>query len=332
VVHFADSPEGSALVSDQTAAVGKVKDAIERLLRKGEKLMGDSLDAALKKAVGGALKRGDPEDLFRMRGLFSQEELQDITDAIARIRAPAEMLARLEAWREREAAVQGRAGEASNAQLGNWDPKGVAEVYRNVEPMWPEEAYRQVARLTPRMEATPRELAQGIRDESFSMAVASDVEMLGMVQEHVLQAVGRGLSGTELRNAIEDEIVKAGLEPLNAGYSEMVARTNTLESFRKAGDEAAQDPDIREMFPVYEYVGIEDGREGDDHRPLFGKYFPIALPFTTVRNAAGPRPRPFSCRCDHIKIDRFDWQELQAQGAELWDLEDVKAATAGAIP
>ncbi len=319
--------EGSAPISDQTAATGKIKDAIERLLKKGEKLMGDKLDAALKKSVGSALKRGDPEDLFRMRGLFSQAELEEIADAIAQIRAPAEMLARLEAWRERDAAVRGKAGEASNAQLGNWDPKGVADVYHNVEPMWPEQAYRQVARLTPRMEATPEELAAGVRTESFSMAVASDVEMLGMVQQHVLDAMGRGLSGVELRNAIEDEIVKAGLEPLNKGYSEMVARTNTLEAYRKAGDEASLDPDIQEMFPVYEYIGNEDGREGDDHRPLFGRYFPIQLPFVTVRNAAGPSPRPWNCRCDHIKIDRFDWEELQAQGAELWDLEDVKAAT-----
>jgi hypothetical protein len=105
---------------------------------------------------------------------------------------------------------------------------------------------------------------------------------------------------------------KAGVSPKNPQYAEMVMRTNVLESYRTGVDQQAASESMKENFPVWQYQGILDGREGDDHRPKFGRYYPAKASFAEVRG-----DRPFNCRCNRRNIHRLAWAKLMAEGASI---------------
>lgn len=107
-------------------------------------------------------------------------------------------------------------------------------------------------------------------------------------------------------------LADAGVHPSNPQYSDMVIRTNMKDALNVGADMERQDPDIAETFPCWQYVGIEDGREGSDHRPKFGRYYPNSASFTEVRGK-----RPYNCRCDQIPIDKWEWAEKLARGARV---------------
>ena len=73
-----------------------------------------------------------------------------------------------------------------------------------------------------------------------------------------------------------------------------------------------QDPDVREVFPVWRYDGIRDGRQGADHAAHFGHYYSSEVAFATVRGR-----RPYNCRCTMTPVSVWEWEELQAQGVRL---------------
>jgi hypothetical protein len=104
-------------------------------------------------------------------------------------------------------------------------------------------------------------------------------------------------------------IVSQGIITSNC---EMVFRTNVADAYHSGFSQQLATPAMREKFPVWQYLGIQDGREGHDHRPKFGKYYPSAASFGAVRG-----PRVFNCRCSAAPIHWSEWEELQSQGARL---------------
>jgi hypothetical protein len=92
----------------------------------------------------------------------------------------------------------------------------------------------------------------------------------------------------------------------------MVFRTNATDSYNVGSDAERQDPDVIEEFPTWEYLGIDDGRQGKDHQPHFGKYYPASATFNEVRG-----DRPFNCRCGQRPVGRAEWARLQSQGAKV---------------
>lgn len=92
----------------------------------------------------------------------------------------------------------------------------------------------------------------------------------------------------------------------------MVFRTNAIDAFNAGHDDERQAPDVIDEFPVWEYLGIRDGRQGKDHEPHFGKFFPASASFAQVRGE-----RPFNCRCSSRAVSRREWARNLAAGAVL---------------
>lgn len=104
-------------------------------------------------------------------------------------------------------------------------------------------------------------------------------------------------------------IISEGIVTSN---SEMVYRTNAMDSYQTAAFEEGHNPSIAEVFPCWQYLGIQDGREGDDHRPHFDKYYSRSRTFNDVRG-----PRVFNCRCSLRWIDKYEWEDAQKTGARI---------------
>lgn len=155
---------------------------------------------------------------------------------------------------------------------------------------------------------------QHFTDRDFTLAATADATILARAKA----AIGRALeTGREVSTAPDDirEILKsAGCLPANPNYPETVLRTNMMGSFSDSHEDSFNDPDVQAAFPVWRYDGIEDGREGDDHRPNFGKYYPANVSFSSVRG-----PRIYNCRCVRTPVYWREWERLKARGARLAD-------------
>jgi len=140
------------------------------------------------------------------------------------------------------------------------------------------------------------------------------------------QSLGARLPGMSDLNpvaAVNAALDAAGVSPRNPQYADMVVRTNMMSAYNDGATAELQDQDVIDEFPVWLYLGIKDGRQGKDHEPKFGRYYPSSASFADVR---GPRtasfadvrgPRTYNCRCTFAPIYRIEWQRLQAGGAKV---------------
>jgi len=182
-----------------------------------------------------------------------------------------------------------------------------------IEPLPPEEAIRYFSQLVPGISLAP-DFALGLRRTAFTLAVSTDLQLLGTVQDLIRERLATGQGISTAPRAIRDVLDRAGVTPRNPQYSEMVVRTNMMDSYNQGLEDERRRPDVADTFPVWQYLGIEDGREGDDHRPNFGKYYPASASFQDVRG-----PRVYNCRCVVAPVSKWEWARLVARGARIAD-------------
>lgn len=180
----------------------------------------------------------------------------------------------------------------------------------------PDEAVRYFRNLVPTLGDDPFRYGALLERHAFTLAVATDQTMLDKVKKIIADrlegATGpAGRIGTATAD-IQDVLNAAGVSPENPQYAEQVFRTNMLDSMNHGQMAELQTPEMQEFFPVWQYMGIRDGRQGKDHEPKFDKYYPVSAAFADVRG-----PRIFNCRCSILPLHKSAWAELQARGARL---------------
>jgi len=259
-----------------------------------ERAMADGraiLESITRDAVMRKLEAGKAEG-----SLFTPDELALLAETIAASNATAELLGRYrirEQMQDTESTLRFIAFDAADTPL-------------RVKPIPPEEALRYFRDLMPSLSEDP-EFDDRHRRTSFTLAENTGEVMLRAVQDAITEALAKGTTGTY---AVQSILDAAGVTPRNPQYAEMVFRTNALDSYNTGYDDERQDPDVAEEFPVWQYEGIKDGRQGSDHAPHFGKYYPASVSFNEVRG-----DRPFNCRCTQRVVNRREWARLEAAGA-----------------
>lgn len=176
----------------------------------------------------------------------------------------------------------------------------------------PEAAAAYFGSLVPTLSLDPERLATEQRRKAFTLAASANRALTDRVQKLILAGVRDNRSTADVTADITAAMEAAGVAHRNPQYSEMVFRTNAMDSFQTGMYEEGRHPDVAELFPVWQYLGIDDARAGEDHRPKFNRYYPAAAPFAAVRGN-----RPFNCRCSLRWVDSFDWDELRGGGARV---------------
>lgn len=263
---------------------------------------------ACESAVRRLLASPDP---FGEGVLFNDEELKAIAATLSRGIATADLMGRVRVRRraERFAAAEGFAeGFAEGADHDPFD------VFADPIPsLAPESAVEYFRRLVPTLAPGAVRYGPRLDRHAFTLAVASDQVILDRVKAAILRALTEGGSGTP---EVQEILDAAGVSHRNPQYAELVVRTNVLDALNEGQTAELAEPGMREAFPVWQYDGIRDGRQGKDHEPKFDKYYPSAASFAEVRG-----PRVFNCRCGHSPIHRALWAQLQRDGAraeESW--------------
>lgn len=193
-----------------------------------------------------------------------------------------------------------------------------------IHPMSPRSALAYWQKLIPMRQLDPGAFEAAQEGNAFNVAATTNQNILKKIWDVIAKSLGAG----QVRGSpkeIEGILHQAGIRP-RKGYSDTIFRTGTMEAYRQGAFSEFSDPAIASMFPVYQYIGIHDGRERKEHGLRFNKFFSRDVPFETARG--GLKSDPFNCRCDFIPVSEQEWDRLQAQGAVLADPAMLRRAAA----
>jgi len=137
--------------------------------------------------------------------------------------------------------------------------------------------------LIPGLKENPDQFLAQQRQEGFTMAKVSSNTILKKIQQVILRVLRLGKRVNAAPKKIDQIMEAAGIHQNNPQYPEMVFRSNMMNAYNTGLEDELATPDLQEAFPIWQYLGIRDGREGDDHRPQFGLYYPAGAKFRTIR-------------------------------------------------
>lgn len=293
---FADVPH------DEVALAGKDGAQAAQLLGRSKDAGARTLYYLARRAVERLLDSPAPHAAPH---LFDADEVMALADQLAATNATADLLGRA---RVRERARQ--AELVRDGTLSYADAESFAAFAEPPPPLPPAAAVDYFRSLVPSLAVSPALFGPAKRRQAFTLALSTDATMLDAVKRAIGDRLGSGDAGGP--QAIDDILAAAGVHPDNPQYGEMVFRTNMMDAYNRGSAAELQSDDMKEVFPVWQYLGIRDGRQGKDHEPHFDKYYPNSRTFEEVRG-----PRVFNCRCSFRAVDRYEWADLQGTGAAL---------------
>lgn len=251
--------------------------------------MADVAESAVRRLMGSYDRRA--------RTLFTDEELAVLADALGGVNTLSDLAGRFRV-RERMGALPGSAGPF--------------HVFAETPLPGPVEAINYFRSLVPSLSIDPARYGREQARRAFNLAVATDHVLLTRVKEVIARRLSDGLDISAGAADVRDVLDAAGVSPRNQQYSDMVFRTNMMSSYNAGATAELKEPDAKEFFPAWEYLGVDDDRAGDDHRPHFGLYFPNSKPFAEVRGE-----RVWNCRCSFRPVDKYELVDLQSRGLRL---------------
>lgn len=293
--------EGPAPLSDQVAIAGRDGQRSTELLSAAKRRGFDLLANLVERAVNRLLATPDP---LASPVLFTDAELAELTGALASQIATADLLGRARVRRLAEQAQQ----QATPFAEVNDDPFAVFA--EPIPPQPPAAAIGYFQRLVPDLAGDPQRYGPLLDRHAFTLAHATDQVMLDKVK----QAIAAELAGQigESTPDVQAILDAVGVSPRSPQYAEMVVRTNVMDAYNQGVAAELADPAMQEIFPVWRYEGIRDGRQGEDHEPRFDRYYPSSATFHEVRG-----PRVFNCRCGSTPISKYEWADLLRRGERV---------------
>lgn len=264
------------------------------------KLVGQSKAYGVKvmaQVVGAAVRR------YRGFGpLLTHTELTRVGDAIAAVNSTADLLGRT---RAREKADRLTVWKGADAP-----PDVPFATFADAPPgvlVSPEAAVDFFMSRRPELGIDQRRYGQTQRATAFTLARSANVYLTSRVQGIIGEAMRANRSTADAQRAIGAALASAGVAPSNPQYSEMVFRTNAMDSFQTGMfEEGHKEADA---FPCWQYLIVDDERTGEDHRPKGNKYYPRTASFSEVRG-----DRPFNCRCSLKWVDSDEWERAKGEG------------------
>jgi SPP1 gp7 family putative phage head morphogenesis protein len=281
-----------AEADDETALAGADGKRVSQLLASAKDDGTQVFADACEKAVRRLLAAPDP---LAQGVLFEDEELAEIADALSRSIATADLMGRVRIRRRAE--LVARAQPFSESRNPGIPEDPFHDFAEPVPALAPESALAYFRRLVPSLGAAATRYGPRLDRHAFTLAVASDQVILDRVKAAIVRALEGEGEGTP---DVQEILDSAGVSQKNPQYAEMVVRTNLLDAYNQGAEAELAEPEMKEAFPAWEYLGVLDSRTGDDHKPKIGKYYPATASFAEVRG-----PRVFNCRCSFAPVSRY---------------------------
>lgn len=219
------------------------------------------------------------------RGADKSDELDALARTLGEVGAVVDLLARyrVRLWTR-------NLEQSAHYALPNVVKRALSWLWRRVAgvPAVPfREAVADIVSREPRLVSSVDEVADVYRAHGFTMAKATDVEVVRKVQGLIAQSIELGTTRDRVTWVVES------MGDWNRAYADLVYANATANAYTAGTFRELRDPDVAEVIPVLGGVIAGDSNTRPNHRPLERLF---AAPQDPVWHACAP-PNGHRCRC-----------------------------------
>lgn len=138
--------------------------------------------------------------------------------------------------------------------------------------------------------------------QSFTIAGTENLNLLNSVQTELGRAIAAGDSVSAWRERVDTLFDRAGVTRLGRHHAYTVFQTNMHSAYNSGRFYAQMDPDVREEFPLWEYVAVMDDNTRPAHADMHGKQYPPDDPIW----AEWYPENGFNCRCMVLAVHKSE--------------------------
>ncbi len=294
-------------VAGSHADAAKVQLLLNAAEREGSKTLAEITSQAIERHLAAG------ENLQHVVRLFDDAETQQLADALAKTIGTSTLMGRARVRMKQNAVIA--AGEG--VQKFSDEPSFTTFADEPLKPMAPAAALEYFQGLVPSLRGDPFEFGDRMRRTAFTLAHATDQNILNRVKSVITDAIAAGTSGRTASQDIQSLLDAAGVSPKNPQYAENVFRTNTMDAYNDGTMAELRDPDVAETFPAWEYLGIRDGRQRPEHEYHFNRLYPNSADFREVRDSRCGEFCGYNCRCTPRPVSKYELLRLRAAGRDI---------------
>lgn len=137
------------------------------------------------------------------------------------------------------------------------------------------------------------EMVDAEKRKAFTVAQAASEEMVKTVKRELVRQLATGAELSDFGKHAAARFESAGWTPANASHVETVFRTNVLGAYSGGRARQMTQPELLELRPYWQILGIKDGRQRSAHGAVHGAVLLATDPFW---REAYP-PFGYNCRC-----------------------------------
>jgi phage gp29-like protein len=156
------------------------------------------------------------------------------------------------------------------------------------------------------------------QQRAFTVANAANEEMVRTVKRELLRQLAVGADLSDFGRHAAERFKAAGWTPANGSHVETVFRTNVLGAYNSGRARQMTQPEVLELRPYWQILGVQDGRQRQFHALAHGKVLRATDPFW---KEAYP-PFGYNCRDRVRSLPALPAPPVITEGASLRGLPD----------
>ncbi|HUU97420.1 MAG TPA: phage minor head protein [Phycisphaerae bacterium] len=162
-------------------------------------------------------------------------------------------------------------------------------------------------------DAAVEEIGEKYRQVAFNIAGVENERLIELARNKLIESLETGKSQAAV---VAD--LRGAFDGWTEGQLNTVYRTNVQGAYNAAQWQRLQDDDVREIFPAYQYVAIDDDRVRPAHLAMNEKVFAATDPIWAIWWP----PNGYNCRCSVIALDLPTMQEMNIEVESAWPQTD----------
>jgi SPP1 gp7 family putative phage head morphogenesis protein len=187
----------------------------------------------------------------------------------------------------------------------------------------PEDAVKYLKQLGIKITWNWQEQLKAIKEKAFTISKITNADLLQEIQNQLIEALNKGIPYTDFKKELDDILKNRGYLKKEDGSQwrlDTIYRTN-LQGAYMAG-RYAQQQEVSDEFPYWEYVAILDNRTTNSCRSLNGTILPANDPFWKTNYP----PRHFNCRARVISHNEITLKQYNKSVSDPAKFKNIKPA------
>lgn len=273
---------------------------LSKLSKEGKTIFGQLGDMILAE-VEAATDMRDVRQRVHALGAKREIVLQ-LTDSLQKAKVNGYLFAAAQAYRYYNEVMAAETAEAEQEASQH----SAAKTLASYEPLSPAEALKWFKELVPLTKEDLDKLPREASGHAFTIADFETRETLQEIQDLISEFLNSGRTKADFVKEFQAKRKELGLDPVENYQAEQIYRTETHRAYGAGRTRSLLDPEVKDAFPLWQYIAVMDDRTRDEHFALNGF---VAAPDDTFWLTKNP-PWDYNCRCDVIPLTRRQIEKL----------------------